>query len=58
MNDKKLQQDAFMWFREQYGSTPEELGYKVAATYSMLVILITIGLFFLSLTSFTINSGN
>lgn len=32
MNDKKLQQDAFMWFKEQYGSTPEELGNKVIAT--------------------------
>lgn len=32
MDDKKLQQNAFMWFKEQYGSTPEELGYKVIAT--------------------------
>ena len=94
MNDKKLQQDAFMWFKERYGRTPEELGYKViatrnrnicfvrnrqvifaknqsdnnafikeqtiiekAATYSMLVILITVGLFFLALTSSAINNA-
>ena len=40
MNDKKLQQNAFMWFKEQYGSTPEELGYKVIATRDSRVCFI------------------
>ncbi len=29
MNEKKLQQDAFMWFKAKYGKTPDESGLKV-----------------------------
>lgn len=29
-NEKKLQQDAFMWFKSQYGKTPADCGMKAA----------------------------
>lgn len=30
MSEKKLQQDAFIWFKNQYGTAPQEIGYKVS----------------------------
>ncbi len=29
MDGKKLQQDAFMWFKAKYGKTPGEAGFEV-----------------------------
>ncbi len=29
MDGKKLQQDAFMWFKAKYGKTPREAGFEV-----------------------------
>ena len=29
MDEKKLQQDAFLWFKDRYGKTPGEAGFEV-----------------------------
>lgn len=29
MDEKKLQQDAFLWFKDRYGKTPREAGFEI-----------------------------